>query len=157
MFKERETLKNYLYFRKRNFLIFQQRYIYFQNPGITELSYISGKEYSEPYHTQNQNYFQNLGIFRTRNIFRTLSNTFDGTFYKKQLPRALKKSSYISYSSGNGTFQLQYFRKRKPRKNSLYLFRKRNFLIFQEIETLKNFLYLGSNFPSSKNELKTHS
>ena len=118
MFKERETLKNYLYFRKRNFLIFQQRYIYFQNPGITELSYISGKEYSEPYHTQNQNYFQNLGIFRTRNIFRTLSNTFDGTFYKKQLPRALKKSSYIFLQFGKWNFLA---------------------LVFQETETPKKF------------------
>ena len=33
-----------------------------------------------------------------------------------------------------------YFGRRKPRKNSLY-FRKRNFLIIQETETLKNFLY----------------
>ena len=38
----------------------------------------------------------------------------------------------IPYISGNGTFL--YFEKWKPRKNPLYI-RKRNFLIFQEIET----------------------
>ena len=42
IFQERETLKNYLYSRKWNFLIFQgERYI--QNTDITELSYILRK------------------------------------------------------------------------------------------------------------------
>ena len=50
IFRKTETLKSssYLrkkYFRKRDFLVFQERYI--QNPGITELFYISGKVYSE--------------------------------------------------------------------------------------------------------------
>ena len=45
IFRKTETLKHSLYFRKRNFLIFQERYI--QNPDITELFYISGKAYSE--------------------------------------------------------------------------------------------------------------
>ena len=43
----------------------------------------------------------------------------------------------IPYISGNGTFL--YCGKRKPRKNSLS-FWKRNFLILQETETLKNLL-----------------
>ena len=51
MFKETENLKSFLYFRKRNFLLFQEK----------ELSYISGKVYSEPKH------------FRTRSIFKTLT------------------------------------------------------------------------------------
>ena len=42
----------------------------------------------------------------------------------------------LSYSSGN---------------NSLY-FRKRNFLLFQEIETLKTSYISGSNFPIWKNK-----
>ena len=141
MFKERETLKNYLYFRKRNFLIFQQRYIYFQNPGITELSYISGKEYSEPYHTQNQNYFRTL-VYSEPEIYSEHCQTPSmERFIKNSYLGHLKKVLIFSYNSGNGTLQLQYFRKWKPRKNSLYLFRKWNFLIFQETETLKNFLY----------------
>ena len=44
------------------FLIFQERY--FQNPGITELSYISGKLYSEHQHDETFLYFRK-GIFRT--------------------------------------------------------------------------------------------
>ena len=35
MFKETENLKSFLYFRKRNFLIFRERYT--QNPNILEL------------------------------------------------------------------------------------------------------------------------
>ena len=45
-FEKREPRKNFLCFRKRNFLILQERNI--QNPATTELSYISGKECSEP-------------------------------------------------------------------------------------------------------------
>ena len=47
-----------------------------------------------------------------------------------------------------------YFGKRRSQKDSLY-FRKWKFLIFQEIQTLKSFLYSGSNFPRSKNEKNT--
>ena len=38
-----------------------------------------------------------------------------------------------------------------PKKKSLY-FKKLNFLIFQETETLKNFLYFTGELPVSRNE-----
>ena len=47
LFQETENLKNFLYFRKRNFLMFQERNI--QNPGITEGSYISRNVAFYPY------------------------------------------------------------------------------------------------------------
>ena len=51
--------------------------------------------------------------------------------------------SYIfskeSFSSIQETELFLYFRKQKPRKNSLY-FRKRNFFIFHKTETLKKLL-----------------
>ena len=66
---------------------------------------------------------------------------------KKLQARKIKKINLekISYILGNEnpekiSYILLYFWKPKPRKNSLY-FRKRNFLIFQETETLKNFLF----------------
>ena len=59
----------------------------------------------------------------------------DGSNIKKFLIFSEKKA----YVSGN----------RNLKKNFLY-FRKWNFLIFQETETLKNFLYLASNFLRSK-------
>ena len=82
-----------------------------------------------------ESYIQNPGIFRTRSIFRTrgiirtLSNIYDGMFWAKQLPKTIcsEKISYI------------YSRK-------LYLFRKGNFLIFQEMETLKNFKFQEVTF-----------
>ena len=54
--KNRNPEKNYLYFRKQNFLIFQERYI--QNPAIITIC----------------------------DIFRTLSNIYDGTFCKHSYP-----------------------------------------------------------------------
>ena len=42
IFQKRKPRKKYLYFRKQNFFIFQERYI--QNPGITELSCSFGNE-----------------------------------------------------------------------------------------------------------------
>ena len=86
--------------------------------------------------------------------------------------RNLKRASYISgnwtfqpklekksYTSGNGgPEKVSYIfskencsyisGKENPPKNSLY-FRKRNFLTFQETDTLKNLYISGSNFPSS--------
>ena len=53
IFQEMETPKNSLYFQKRNFLIFRESYI--QNPGI----------------------------FKTRDIFRTLSNIYDEKVLQK--------------------------------------------------------------------------
>ena len=41
-FRNGNPEKKYLYFRKQNFFIFQERYI--QNPGITELSCSFGNE-----------------------------------------------------------------------------------------------------------------
>ena len=54
----------FLIFRKVIFLIFRERY--FQNPGITELSYILEKIYSEPQHNGTFLYFR-------KDIFRTLA------------------------------------------------------------------------------------
>ena len=63
----------FLCFRKRNFLIFPERYI--QNPSIFRTRCIFRTLiYLEPWHIQNH------GIFRTRGIFRTLSNIYDGMF-----------------------------------------------------------------------------
>ena len=47
-----------------------------------------------------------------------------------------------------------YVGKQKPPKNFLF-FMERNFLIFQETETLKISYISGSNFPSLKKEKKT--
>ena len=103
--RETEILKNYLHFRKRNFLIFQERYI--QNPGITELFYIS------------ERYVQKPGLYRTRSIFRTLLYSEPETYSehcqistrerfvkttKKNYLAHLKKVFIFSYISGNGTF-----------------------------------------------------
>ena len=55
-FVKRKPRKKSLYFRKRNFLIFQE----------TKLFYISGKVNSESWYNQNPD------ISRTRSIFRTL-------------------------------------------------------------------------------------
>ena len=87
IFRKTETLKNYLYFRKWNFLIFQERYN--QNHCITEFFCISGKVYSQHWHDSaflyfnkvifrtlthiEQGTYQNLGRCRTWGIFRTLS------------------------------------------------------------------------------------
>ena len=77
----------FLYFRRWNFFILHE----------TKL-YISGKVYSEPQHIQN------YGIFRTRGIFKTMSNIYDRTFCNSYLAR-LKK---ILIFSRNESFQLQY-------------------------------------------------
>ena len=128
--------KTFLIFSKRNFIIFWERYI--QNPNI----------------------FRTRSIFRTRGIFRTLSSIYDGIFCKNSClvhfsaqarkikinpPQEkflyftkmelsdsnIKKNSYVfskesfSYLAGNAEKET--------------LFRRRNFLIIQETETLKNF------------------
>ena len=67
LLQEKEAPEKFLILQKtetsKKFFIFQERYI--QNPSITELSYISGKLYSEPQHNQNQKLIQNPGIVRT--------------------------------------------------------------------------------------------
>ena len=55
----------FLHFRKWNFLIFRERII--QNPDIFK----------------NKKHIQNHGIFRIRDIFRTLSIIYDGKFCKE--------------------------------------------------------------------------
>ena len=54
-----KTPKAFLIFRETHgpkiFLVFQERHI--QNPSITELFYISGKVYSEPWHNGSSLYF----------------------------------------------------------------------------------------------------
>ena len=64
IFWKRKTLKNSLYFKKRNFLILQE----------TQLSYISRKIYSETQYIQSQKHIQKPGIYSTQDIFifRTL-------------------------------------------------------------------------------------
>ena len=57
---ETEILKKSLYFRKRNFLIFQE----------TELSYTSGKR---TFLYFGKGIFITRGIFRTTSIFRTMA------------------------------------------------------------------------------------
>ena len=71
IFRKTETLKNYLYFRKWNFLIFQERYN--QNRCITEFFCISGKVYSQHWHDSAFLYFNKV-------IFRTLTHIEQGTY-----------------------------------------------------------------------------
>ena len=87
-FLETETAKKSLYFRKQNLLILQEM----------ELSYISWdgtflycrkrnflilQETELSYTSENGTFlYFGKGIFRTRDIFRTLPNTYDRTFCK---------------------------------------------------------------------------
>ena len=77
----------------------------------TEVSYISGRVYSKPWHTQNPN------IFRTTSIFRTLvysepeayskhCETFTMESFSFNIKKSLIFQETIPYISGNGTFFL---------------------------------------------------
>ena len=83
IFQEMEIPKKSLYFRKRNFLLYfrKQNFLIFR-----------------------ERYIQNSGIFKTRNIFRTLSNIYDETFCK---------NSYLAHFSASGpkTFPCKTFLK----------------------------------------------
>ena len=59
--------------------------------------------YSEPWHVQNH------GIFRTRDIFRTLPNIYDGMFCINSYLARLKKVLIFSYISGNGNPEKTYY------------------------------------------------
>ena len=62
--QEMETLKSFLYFRKRNFLIFRERHI--QNPDIFRtLVYLEPKAYSENYQTSTTERFAKIATWRT--------------------------------------------------------------------------------------------
>ena len=64
--------KNLVYLRKRSFFTFQE----------TELSYISGKVYTEPWFIQNSDNFKTRSISRTRGIFKIPPNIYDGMFFQ---------------------------------------------------------------------------
>ena len=113
-FLKTEIPEKSLYFRRGNFLIFQETKLsYISGDGTTSLyfrkrnisyfgkgkfrtlAYLELEAYSELWHIQNH------GIFRTRDISRTLSNIYDGTFCKNSYLARLKK---VLIFSGNGTF-----------------------------------------------------
>ena len=107
--KWKPRTKKFLYFPKQNFLVFQE----------PELCYISKKVYLEALHIQN------FGIFKTRDIFRTLSNIYDGTFCK---------NSYLAIKN----FSEKHALKKTLKKNRiLRYFLKEAFIMFPEMESLK--------------------
>ena len=140
-----QETERFLYFSRRNFLIFWKRYI--QNPDIFRTrSIFRILTYLEPCHIQNP-----------RHIPNTVKHLRWNVFAKKQLPTTLKKISYIfrkwkfleifSYISGNETFL--YFRKRKSRKSCSYILGNgtpKKLLTFKEME-------LSYNSGSKKNPL----
>ena len=95
IFRKTETLKNYLYFRKWNFLIFQERYI--QYPCITELFCISGKVYSQHWHDRAFLYFNKV-------VFRALAYIEQGTYNRTLVE--LEPEAYLEHCQNiyDGTF-----------------------------------------------------
>ena len=147
-FKKHGPPKNYLYFEKRNFLALILKFF----------SYISGNEDSEKDSLQFRKwkpsksflYFgkQNFSIQARKKLL----------YFRKWKPQ---KISYIllkesfSYISGNGNplppKKSLCFRKKVYISNKSLYFRKRVFLIFEEMETLKSFLYFRKQlFPVKK-------
>ena len=117
IFQEMETPKKSLYFRKSNFLIFQEQNFliawerYIQNPSIFRTrSIFKTVVYSDPWHIQNQKHIQN-----PRHIQNTIKH-LGWNVWQKQLPRALFGLSPQKFPLKN----FLYFLKRKL---SLY-FRK---------------------------------
>ena len=84
------------------------------------------------YFLKKSSSYQNPGIFRTRDIFRTLSNIYDGTFCK---------NSYLAHFLGPAS---KFFAQKIS-----YIFSKTFFLYFKKYNflalRLENFLY----FPAS--------
>ena len=140
-------LRNFLYFfrkkpalKKR--LIFSQ--IFFSDFKETDLSYILGEVDSDSWYIQNWKHTQNPSIFRTRDIFRTLSNIYDGM---------LCKYSYVAHCLSPGSkikrFTLKkilYFREMglsdSNIKNFLIFSQKKTFLKSQETESPKRNFFL---------------
>ena len=135
--------KVFLIFSKQNFLIFRERYS--QNPGT----------------------FRTRSISRTRDIFWTLSNIYDGTFCKNiylvhesetRKKFLLFQETELSYISGNRNpkklfiFQEVTFRTWKNEKypllKSFIYFCKWNFLA----PSFKNFSYFRREFEKPGNE-----
>ena len=116
------TRKNSLYLEKWNFLALILKHFF---------NFLIIQEIKTP---KKISYFQ-----ETKTIKNLLS------FWEMELLRpSQKKFLVLQEKNSPKNFSKEslslYFGKMKPRKNSLY-FRKRNFLIFQGTETLKNFLY----------------
>ena len=121
--------KKSLYFGKWNFLaLILINFLYFRKMEILKKT---------PY------------IFEKWNSLVLILGNFSKFSQKKAFPTF--QEMVLFYISGNGNPEKNhlyfikrklflYFRKWKPPKNSLY-FRKLNFLIFEETETLKKFLY----------------
>ena len=65
------------------------------------------------------------------------------------------KWNFIALALKNFLYFLKrkLFRKKKPRKNSMYL-KKQNFLIFQEMESLKSFLYFRKELAKHQKQTK---
>ena len=99
-----------LIFRKRNFLILRERYI--QNPGI----------------------------FRTRGIFRTLSNIYYGMFLQKQLPSALSDLDHQNFFPK----KFPIFFPKKPALKTFLIFPQKEPLILQKWKSRKNPYTLGN-------------
>ena len=98
-----------------------------------ELSYISRKA------------FQNPGLFRTWSIFRILSDILQR--FAKIARKIIQKKKYLYF--------LIFWVMELSRSNIkiiLIFSQKKAFLIFQETETQKNFLYFSRELPRSKNE-----
>ena len=127
---------------------------------------------------------QNHGIFRTRSIFRTLAHTELEAYSEHCQASTIKCFAKIAtWRTFKPKLEKQkkllcFFIIRKMKLSSsnikkiIIFSQKKAFLIFQETETPKkffifqekelsyisgNFLYLGSNFPSSKKKQKPHS
>ena len=109
--------KVFLIFRKQNFLIFRERYS--QNPGT----------------------FRTRSISRTRDIFWTLSNIYDGTFCKN-----IYLVHFSAWAPKKNAPRENVFTPRKENSNSYIktfpiFSQKRAVFIFQEMETPKKFLF----------------
>ena len=134
-----------------------------------ELSYISRKVYSEPWHIQNQKHIQNPGIFRTRGIFRTMSNICDGAFSKNSYlahflsPNLKNKRNLLLFFPIFWKVKLSSTNIKKflvfSQNKALLIFQEKKtskkIFIFQEVELSYisgNFLYFNGELPGSKKE-----
>ena len=113
-----------------------------------------------------QRYIQNIGMFRNRGIFRTLSTISDGTSRKQKKKKKshlahflaqpwLKKKNPIQKTESSRTknknnLHEEYF---LYSRKFLTFYQEKAFLIFQGTKTPKKSPYIsGKNFPSSKNQ-----
>ena len=111
------SLKKFIILKKlglKNFVIFSPKSR--SNCHERELSYISGKVYLEP------QYIQNPGILKAHVIFRTLSNIYNGRFWKK---KTYLPSELLSFRPQN--FSRKIFPKNPALKKNIYIFSKGRF------------------------------